>query len=55
MLAIATPATSAQGVVLQTLDESKARLLGLPTTLHGVVILEVAPDSPLAGDTARCA
>ncbi len=44
----ASPSISAQGLVLQTLDETKARLFGLPTSLHGVVILEVAPDSPLA-------
>ena len=44
----ASPSVTAQGLVLQTLDETKARLFGLPTSLHGVVILEVAPDSPLA-------
>lgn len=44
----APPSMSTQGVMIQTLDEAKARLLGLPTTLRGVVILEVAPDSPLA-------
>jgi len=43
-----SPSASAHGLVLQTLDEAKARVFGLPTTLHGVMILEVAPDSPLA-------
>ena len=34
---------------MQTLDEAKAKLFGLPANLHGVVVSEVAPDSPLAG------
>jgi S1-C subfamily serine protease len=37
-----------QGLDLQTLDQSTARTLGLPTTLHGAVVLKVAPNSPLA-------
>ncbi|GAC1463270.1 MAG: DegQ family serine endoprotease [Isosphaeraceae bacterium] len=35
------------GMDLQTLDESVARQLGLPRTLHGAVITEIAPHSPL--------
>ena len=44
----ALPTTTAQGLVFQTLDEPTARLFSLPTTLHGVIVLEVAPESPLA-------
>jgi S1-C subfamily serine protease len=49
----ASPSSSAHGLVLQTLDEAKARVFGLPTTLHGVMIVDVAPDSPLARKLKR--
>ncbi len=48
-----TPATTAQGLSLQTLDEARARAFGLPVTLHGVMILDIAPESPLAQKLRR--
>jgi serine protease Do len=38
----------AMGLELATLDPAQARRLGLPETLRGAAILQVAPESPLA-------
>jgi serine protease Do len=45
----APPTAQALGLELQTLDEAVARRFGLPLTLRGVVVVRVAPDSPLSG------
>ena len=42
------PAASAFGLELTTLDKDLARQLGLPNSLHGAVVMKIAPESPLA-------